>query len=53
LDKEKLEKMAKIIRGWCQGEGDRAGCCPIIKQMKQYGDKKETEKKEKDTGKAD
>jgi hypothetical protein len=52
MDKERLGKMAEMMRGWCQGEGDMANCCIMMKKMMQQSERKETEKK-KDTEKTD
>jgi hypothetical protein len=52
MDKERLEKMAEMMRSWCQSEGDMAKCCAMMKKMMQQSERKETEK-EKDTKKTD
>jgi hypothetical protein len=52
MDKEKFEKMAEIMIGWYQGEGNMTNCCAMMKKMMQQSERKETEKK-KDTEKTD
>lgn len=52
MDKERLEKMAEMMRGWCQGEGNMTNCCAMMKKMMQQSERKEKEKK-KDTEKTD
>jgi hypothetical protein len=52
MDKERFEKMVELMKGWCQGEGDMANCCAMMKKMMQQSERKETEKK-KDTEKTD
>jgi hypothetical protein len=50
MDKEKFEKMFEMMKGCCTGEEGFANCCSMMKKMMQQGERKETGKKEKDTG---
>jgi len=53
MDKEKLEKMAEMMKGCCTDEGSISGCCSMMKKMMQFGGGKEEEKKEKDAEKTE
>ncbi len=50
MDKEKFEKMFEMMKGCCTEEEGFAICCSMMKKMMQQGERKETGKKEKDTG---
>jgi len=49
MDKEKFEKMIEMMKGCCTDEGGMANCCSMMRKMMRYGERKETEKKKKDT----
>jgi len=51
MDKEKFEKMAEMMKGFCTDEKGMTNCCAMMKKMMQFGGGKEEEKKEKDTEK--
>ena len=49
MDKEKLEKMAEMMKGCCTDEGSISSCCSMMKKMMCYGEGKDTGEKKKDT----
>ena len=53
MDKEKFEKMAEMMRGYYTDEEGLANCCSMMRKMMQLGEKKETEKKKKDSEKTE
>ena len=50
MDKENFEKMFEMMKGCCRREEGFANCCSMMKKRMQQGERKETGKKEKDTG---
>ena len=50
MDKEKFEKMIKMMKSFCTDEEGMANCCSMIKKMMFHGEREETEKKRKDAG---
>ena len=48
--KKKFEKLAEMMKSYCRGEEDMAGCCSMISKMMDCCEGEETEKKKKDTG---
>ncbi len=50
MDKEKFEKMMEMIKECCQGKGDMADCCSMMRKMMRCGEREEAGKKKKDTG---
>jgi len=50
MDQEKFEKMFEMMKGCCTGEEGFANCYSMMKKMMQQGERKETGKKEKNTG---
>ena len=52
MDKEKFEKMIEMMKGCCTDEGGMANRYSMMRKMMRYGERKETEKKKKDTEEA-
>ncbi|MGZ3538111.1 MAG: hypothetical protein ACXVAB_08780 [Thermodesulfobacteriota bacterium] len=42
MDKEKLEKMAEMMKGCCTDEGSFSSCCSIMKKMMRHSDEEKT-----------
>jgi len=42
--------MFEMMKECCTEEEGFANCCSMMRKMMRYGERKETEKKEKDTG---
>jgi len=53
MEKKKFEKMFEMMKGCCTDEESMANCCAMMRKMMGHGKRKETEKKEKDSGKTD
>jgi hypothetical protein len=49
MDKQKFEKMVEIMKGCCTDEGGVMDCCSMMRKMMMgYGERKETDKKNKE-----
>ena len=49
MDKERFERMAKMMEGCCKDEESMANCCTMMRKMMRCGQGKETQEKKKDT----
>jgi hypothetical protein len=53
MDKERFEKMAEMMSGFCRGEEGLASCCSMMKKMMRYGEGKEQKKEKKESEKTE
>jgi hypothetical protein len=47
MDKEKLAKMAEMMKGCCTDEGSISSCCSMMKEMMRHAEGEKTDKEEK------
>jgi hypothetical protein len=50
MDKEKLEKMAEMMKGCCKDEEGMANCCATMRKMMRFTEGEEAGKKKKEAG---
>jgi hypothetical protein len=47
MHKEKLEKMAEMMKDCCTDEGSISSCCSMMKKMMRHAEGKKTDQEEK------
>ena len=47
MDKEKLEKMAEMMKGCCTDEGSTSSCCSMMKKMMRHAEGEKSDKEER------
>jgi hypothetical protein len=47
MDKEKLAKMAEMMKGCFTDEGSISSCCSMMKEMMRHAEGEKTDKEEK------